>query len=250
MLVYANHLSLQGTGAEEAIFKAIGGWLKEQLGSGLHPDQLRQEGEFEGHRGDVRSWLRIYATNQEEPELYAWVLKKPDSAVRGRQWITELGLKSYRGAFELSCIVKADEHSTLVASPVMASQPRVIRYVVNNVQQADNVDFAASVSGVTVKHVGEDRDSYRGLLAEIERRDRDCPIVLVSPTRDGEYLVNVTELQQKLIGLGQVVQVSREFNSYEMSDVLGESRSAWSGAVNILNTPLQTGLAPIFDTTS
>jgi hypothetical protein len=43
-----------------------------------------------------------------------------------------------------------------------------------NVQQADDAEFAGSVSGVAVKAVGEDRHSYRGLLAEIERLDRDC----------------------------------------------------------------------------
>lgn len=241
MLVYANHLSFRGAGAEEAIFKAIGGWLKEQLGFGLHPDQLKQDGEFNGYRGEARSWLRVYATRDEEPELYAWVLKNADENVRGRQWITELGLKSHKGSLELSCIVKTDEHSTLVASPVMASRPRVIGYVVNNVQQAADADFAVAVCGVAVKVVGDDRDSYRALLAEIERRDRDCPIVLVSPTRDGEYLLNVTDLQQKLVGLGQVVQVSRDFNSYEMAEVIGQQRSAWNGAVNILYTPAQSG---------
>jgi hypothetical protein len=56
-------------------------WLKEQLGSGLHPNQLRQDGEFNGHRGDARSWLRIYATHEEEPKLYAWVLKTLDEVV-------------------------------------------------------------------------------------------------------------------------------------------------------------------------
>lgn len=241
MLVYANHLSFQGAGAEEAIFKAVGGWLKEQLGFGLHPDQLRREGDFNGYRGDMRSWLQVHATNEEEPVLYAWVLKNPDDTVRGRQWITELGLKSYKETLELSCVVKTEEHSTLVAAPVMASRPRVIGYVVNNIQQAVDAEFAASVSGVSVKAVGADRDSYHGLVAEIEGRDRDCPIVLVSPTWDGEYLFNVMDLQQKLVGLGQVVQVSRDFNSYEMAEVIGQSRSAWSGAVNILYTPMQTG---------
>ena len=242
MLVYANHLCFLGAGAEDAIFKAIGGWLKEQIGFGLHPDQLRQEGEFDGQRGDLRSWLRIYATTEEEPELYAWVLKSGDEDVRGRQWITEVGVKHFRGQWELSCVVKTEEHSTLVASPVTASQPRVIRYAMANIRQAENVELAPSVSGVTVRSVGQDRDTYRGLLAEIERKDRDSAIVLVSPTRHGEYLINATELQQRLLGLAQVVQVSREFNSYEMSEVLGQSRSAWGGSVNILDVPTQTGL--------
>src|SRR5579863_11968 len=154
MLVYANHMSFQGGDAEEAIFRAIGGWLREQLGFGLHPDQLKKEGEYNGYRGDMRSWLRIYATSEEKPELYAWVLKNPDETVRGRQWITELGLKSYRGTLELSCIVKTEEQSTLVASHVVASQPRVIRYIVSNVEQANDARFNASVSGVSVKSVG------------------------------------------------------------------------------------------------
>lgn len=241
MLVYANHLSLRGADAEEAIFKAIGGWLKEQLGFGLHPDQLRVEGEFSGHRGDTRSWLRVHATDEDEPALYAWVLKNADEVVRGRQWITELGVKIYQGTLELSCVVKTEEHSTLVSTPVMASKPRVIGYVVHNVEEAENAEFLAPVSGVVVKHVGQDRNSYLGLLAEIEQRDRDYPIVVVSPTRDGEYLFDVTDLQKKLVGLGQVVQVSPDFNSYEMAEVIGQTRSAWAGAANIVYAPLQTG---------
>ena len=93
MLVYANHFSFQGADAEEAIYKAVGGWLKEQLGFGLHPGQMRQEGKFNGYQGEKRSWLRVYATDEDELTLYAWVLKHPDDNVRGRQWVTELGFK-------------------------------------------------------------------------------------------------------------------------------------------------------------
>lgn len=241
MLVYANHLSFHGTDAEEAIFRAIGAWLKEQIGRGLHPEQLRKEGEFEGTRGTARSSLRIYAAGEEEPRLYSWVLRLADTAVRGRQWIVEAGVKIYRGVLNLSCVVKTDEYSTLVASPVTASQPRLIRYVANNVRNAKDADFAAAVPGVGVKTVGETRDSYRSLLVEIERPDREGPLVLVSPTKEGGYLLSADALQEQLIGLAQVVQVCQSFNSYEMADVLGQPRSAWGGAVNILYTPTPIG---------
>ncbi len=241
MLVYANNLSFEGVGAEEAIFKAIGAWLKEQLGFGLHPDQLKKDDEFNGTRGDVQSWLRIRTTTEEDPMLYSWILKFPDNTVYGRQWIVEVGLKKSDDMLDFSCIVKTDEHSTLVNTPVTASQPRLVRYVVGNVRQAENADFAGSVTGLIVKSVGQDIDSYRGLLVELERFDRDGPIVLVSPTREGEYLLNVTDLQEKLIGLAQVVQVSRDFNKYEMTEVLGQPRSAWDGAINILYLPTKTG---------
>jgi hypothetical protein len=242
MLVYANHFSFQGEDAEEAIFKAIGGWLKEQLGFGLHPDQMRHEGEFNGYRGEMRSWLRVYATDEEEPALYAWVLNNPDETVRGRQWITEIGLKRAGDNIDLSCVVKTDEHSTLAArSPVIASRPRVIGYIAHNIQQAEKASFSPSAGAVEVKSVGEDIDSYRALSAEIERRDRNCALVILSPTRDGGYLLNAADLQQKLIGLGQIVEVSPEFNSYDMADAIGQQRSAWSGAVNVLYTPQPAG---------
>ena len=33
--------------------KAVGGWLKEQLGFGLRPDQLKQDGEYNGQRRGI-----------------------------------------------------------------------------------------------------------------------------------------------------------------------------------------------------
>ena len=225
MLVYANHLRVQGADAEGAVFKAVGGWLKEQLGFGLHPDQLKQDGEYNGYRGDRRSRLRIHGCYDGEPALCAWVLKHADEDVHGRQWIVEVGIKRLTGTLEVSCVVKTDERSTLVSSPVSASQPRVIQYVANNVLS-----------------IGQDRDSYRAFLAEIERRGRDGAIVLVSATREGEYLVNPTTLQRTLVGLAHVVQVLPGSNSYEMAEILGKPRSAWSGAVNVLAIPSPSGV--------
>lgn len=244
MLVYANYLSVYGPDAGEAVFKAVGGWLKEQLGFGLHPDQLRKDGEFNGNRGDAHSWLRVLATAEEEPKLYSWVLKFGDEKVAGRQWIVEAGVKSHETGYDLSCVVKTDESSTLVTSPVTASQPRLIRYLVHNVQRAKDAAFASSVPGIEIKTVGEDVDSYHALLAEIERKSREDPLVLVSPTKDGEYLLDPEQLQERLFGLAQVVKVVVGFNSYEMADVLGKQRSAWGGAINILYWPMANGRVP------
>lgn len=241
MLVYANHLSFQGADAEEAIFKAIGGWLKEQMGYGLHPNQLKEDGEFTGNRGGAQVWLRIYSTSEESPELYAWVLKVSDDRVRGRQWITEVGVKTFKDTLELSCVLKTDEQSTLVDEPVTASRPRLIRYVHTNIQQARDAIFASSVPGVSVKTIGQTLDSYRGLLTEIERQGRNHPIVLVSPTRDGEFLLNTRHLQEDLFGLAQVVEITPDYNSYDMEEILGRHWSAWGGAVNVLHIPARTG---------
>ena len=227
MLVYANHLRIQGADAEPAVFKAIGGWLKEQLGFGLHPDQLKQDGEYNGRRGENRSWLRIHGCYDGVPSLCAWVLKHADETVQGRQWIVEVGFKKFAGVLEVSCVVKTDESSALVLSPVRASQPRVIRYIAKNVLSANDADFTDAVPGEILRTVGQDRDSYLAFLADIEQRDRDGSIVLVSATHEGEYLVSPSELQRTLVGLAQVVQVLPESNSYEMVEIIGQPRAAW-----------------------
>ena len=169
------------------------------------------------------------------------MLKHGDEDVHGRQWIVEVGVKKLAGTLEVSCVLKTDEHSTLVSEPVSASQPRVIRYIISNVVSSKNADFADTVPGEILKPVGDDRDSYEAFLAEIERPDRNGAIVLVSATHDGEYLVNSAALQRTLIGLAQVVPVLPKSNSYEMAEILGKPRSAWGGAVNVLSIPSATG---------
>ena len=242
MLVYANHLRVQGADAELAVFRAIGGWLKEQLGFGFHPDQLKQDGEYNGRRGENRSRLRIHECYDGDPALCAWVLKHADESVHGRQWIVEVGFKKFAGTMEVSCVVKTDERSALVSSPVSASQPRVIRYIANNVLDAKDADFTDAEPGEILRTVGHDLDSYPAFLAEVERPDRDGAIVLVSATHQGEYLINPPELQRTLIGLAQVVQVLPESNSYEMREILSQLRSAWGGALNVLPIPSSSGI--------
>ena len=241
MLVYANHLAMHGRAAKELTFQAVGGWLKEQLGYGLTPTKLRRRGEFNGNRGDAQSWLRIYGTSEEIPELYAWTLKVTDPKVSGRQWISELGVCVSDDIVEMSCVIRTDEVSTLVVQPASASQPRVIRYLMDNVKESGKAHFAPSVPGIKLKTVGKDKNTYRALAADVEHESRNYSIVLISPDTDGRYLVDPGGLQKKVFGLAQVVRVSPEYNSYDMEDILGQRWSAWDGAVNVIQTRARTG---------
>ena len=194
MLVYANHLRVQGTDAERAVSKAIGGWLKEQLGFGLRPDQLKQDGEHNGHRGEHRSQLRIHACYDGEPALCAWVLKHADEDVRGRQWIVEVGVKKFAAEpLEVSCVVKTDERSTLVSNPVSASQPRVIQYIVKNVLSAKNADFADAVPGeIETSPVGVVVFEARtGALVSLNREAARIVQDLCGPGQSAEQLLGV-----------------------------------------------------------
>lgn len=241
MLVYANHLVASGTSAKEQVLRAVGGWLKEQLGYGLHPDQVTSKGEHKGDKSSGSSWVKILPATDGKQELFSWVLKNSDTSVRGRQWVTEIGLKIVESSAEISCVVSTEESSTLVLEPVQASRPRLIRYIASNIEKSLDASLDSSVPGLSVKRVGSNRESFRGLTFDIESSERDYPIVLVSPDRDGNYLVKPEHLQQDLVGLAQVVKVDVDFDSYLMEEVLGRRWSAWDGAINILHMPTPSG---------
>lgn len=243
MLVYADTLSLLGTERREVALRAIGRWLKEQLGYGLRPDRMLEDGEYEGNRprDNVRTHLRIVGTDLELPRLYSWVVKGADAGVRGRQWITEIGIDDGERELRLSIALRTEELSTLVDEPVSASRPRLVRFLAENVYHSPHAHFSPAVAGVNVKHVGPDQDSYRALRADIERPSRAYAIVLASPDWDGLYLMEPEALQRDLLGLAQVVSIDPAFNSYEMAEVLDTRWSAWMGAVNLLHAPIRSG---------
>lgn len=244
MLVYANFLRFHGPDAPAAVFKAVGAWLKHQLGYGLHPKDLTKNGQHEGQRGAAKSsksWLQILTATGDQPELFCWILKHTDDSVSGRQWVTELGAKIYAHTVDFSCVLRTDDQSTLINDPVRASRPRVIAYAIHNVTVAANARVDPSTPGLHLRTVGPEADSYRALLAEIERHDRTYPIVLISPTLDGRYLLPIDRLQEHLIGLAQVVKIDTNFNSYEMEAHLGKQWSAWSGAINVFYIPHPNG---------
>ncbi|WP_156473831.1 hypothetical protein [Acetobacter malorum] len=157
MLVYENYLTFQGNDAESIAFKAVGVWLKEQLGFGLHPQQLKQSGKFNGSRTnhkthkEVNSWLKIYAATDGVLQIFSWILKNEDENTFGRQWVTELGLKCNGSYIEFSCVVRTEENSTLVTTAVAASQPRVIRYLTRNVENSSKTSFTPQVEGIEEK---------------------------------------------------------------------------------------------------
>ena len=240
MLVYANHMIFSGEDAERVVSRAVGKWLKEQLGFGLHPDHLKQTKKYRGKEDARGTRLEIYATAEQSPDLYSWVLTKPDGDVRGRIWNVELGLKISGDIIEFSCVVETNEHSALVSTSVMPSKPRVVSYVIKNIRDSKNAHFDENFIGASVKEIGEDDHFYHDFLFEAERMERHYPLVLVSPSRVGKYLINSLHLQDELVGLAQVVRIVPEFDSGKMEEILGYQWSARDGAVNVIHIPKPT----------
>lgn len=241
MLVYSNSFRVVGEKAEEVTNRAIHGWLKGKLKKPFSLSECLQAGEWSAGRGRDAVWLKSYVSDSGTPVLYAWRLKHADEKIPGRQWVVELGYKKSDDGIDFSCTVQTDEQSALVDTNVEPSKPRVVQYLLKNIDSEPLASLDTNTPGRKLKKVGFDRSEYQALLSAIEDERRDYPLVLVSPARDGEYLVNRQHLQEALVGLAQVVEVVSDFQSYEMEAVLGRKFSAWDGAVNIIHTPRKDG---------
>lgn len=241
MQVYANSFRVEGVDAFNTVMRAIHGWLREKMELQFSMHEITHDNELSNPSSKLRPWLKSYVSVDEEPKLFAWRFKHLDNDVSGRQWIIELGLKAEKNFVDFSCSVQTEEQSTLVREPVNAKRPNVIAYVLSNISKASDVRVATDVPGLRIKHVGKQQEDYRALRLEIEREGRDYPLVLVSPTRTGNYLINSERLQEALFGLAQVIEVHTDFDSYDMTEELGKHWSAWDGAINILQTRRQNG---------
>jgi len=230
MLVYANCLELEGDGYH-AVVSSLSGWLKRKTNRTISISELSGNNKIsiDGF------WVTTVSASAESPRLYAITIKHPDSEVRGRQWVLEVGINVSSDKTKVSIVLRTDEISSLVSSEISATRPVLVRYI------SENGKLAAGTIGVSTSSVGESFDTYRALLYDIERGDRQYPIVLVSPDTKSQYPIDVNRLQELLLGLAQVVKVEEDFNSYEMEEVLGRRFSAWDGAINILHIPFRNG---------
>jgi hypothetical protein len=86
--------------------------------------------------------------------------------------------------------------------------------------------------GLRVKRL--DKESAIAFLADVERKDREYPIVVISPRRDGTYLVQPERVQSLLVGIADVVQVATGVDTFELEKTLGRRYGAWGGALNVL----------------
>lgn len=214
MLVYANHLTILGKGADGAFSDALERWLPQQLGALPAPKSLRRGGDHHGtrERGGMKSHLRIYAEATAQPQQFSWQLRHPDGTVPDRQWVTEIGLELREDVAQVSCAVGTDDLSISVgAKAVFASCPRFVRYLAQNVSRASDANFDAAVPGERLQEA-QSRDDFEGLRHEIQRNGRDFPIVLISPLGEGADLVDAVGLQENLVGLAQVVRLRHGFN--------------------------------------
>jgi len=206
------------------VFRTVAGWLKEQTNHHFTIEELMsgQEFVFGGKK------VRTYKADARDPSVYGILFSNPDSSIRGRQWITEIGVRSESNSVFCTVLLETSDISTRVTEIPATTKPKLIRYL------NDNCQLAPETVGTTVINLKEDDQTLRAFLSELERPERRYPVVLVSHQFDGECIVSPRTLQGHLLGLAQVVVSDESMDSWVMERALGKRYSAWGGAINII----------------
>lgn len=231
MLIYVNQFNLIGNDSSREAFNIIAGWLKIVTKKHFSIEDLVNGREFSINRSKVRT----YSAVEFDPKMYSILLSHPDSIVKGRQWITEIGIKIEDETTTVSILLETSDISTLVKEIPSTTRPKLVSFLLKS-ELLENTTI-----GLQPRTLRNDELDFKALSYEIERKTRTYPIVLVSNCKlDKKALVNPFKLQEQLLGLAQVVYTENEVNSWELENVLTRQYSAWDGSINIIY-PLANG---------
>ena len=228
MLIYVNQFEILGRDNFTIALRTIAGWLKNVTKIHFTSDMLLSGEEFSNDKTKVK--VRTFSACELAPAMYSILLSHPDRTVRGRQWITEIGIKYEGDITTVSVLLETSDISTLVKDIPSTTRPKLVSFLFRNA----NLNPSTTV-GLHTQKIKNNFDDFRALSIEIERSKRNYPLVFVSNCKkDNQPLVDPNRLQEQLVGLAQVVCSEEEINSWELEEVLTRQYSAWDGAINII----------------
>ena len=224
MLIYVNQFELDGDYSNEEAFNLISKWLSKVLRNKVTIEFLKSGNEKSYSNG---AKIRTYVANDLEPYMFSILFSHPDNTVIGRQWVTEIGVKSEANKTIISVLLETSDISTRVKELPKTTKPNLVAFIHNSSL------LARDTIGLRVKPISNDRDELRALDYEISRPERDFPLVLISADANGKYLLNSKKLQEQLIGLAQVIQINN-VNSWVLEENIGKVNCVWGGAIRII----------------
>lgn len=229
MLIYANRFLFIPQEGPEEIIRLVAKWVGQ--GAGCYVDPVRlAEG---NHRRTLRdgSMLSSRTTVFNSDQVsYPYLFSAQWSGRRnkGRKWVTEVGLRQedQKAAVECSLLLKTDEISARVTSPIQVTRPKLVEQLINACNPM------GQTPGLILKRLTEENAS--AFLSEVEREGRSHPLVLISPGRDGAYPVDPERLRSILVGLADLIDVPASQDTFAIQDMVGRRYMAFGGAINIV----------------
>ncbi|WP_293885457.1 hypothetical protein [Thiolapillus sp.] len=238
MLVYCSSLALDPVGGAQDVIRQIAVWVGKRCRSFIDPERLGHGIRDFNIAGKYHIQSRVSVDDDNSPVypfLFCAQLSHADEQVSGRRWVMEVGLQQDTPDSEIICtfLLKTDEVSARVTTPIQVTRPRLVQDIVEHCNPSNYTP------GLRVKRL--DEKSAAAFLIEVEREERSYPIVIISPLRDGKYLVAPERIRSLLIGIADVVAIQQGANTYKIEDILGRRYAAWRGAINIVFKPRRGG---------
>lgn len=128
MLIYVNQFQLVGKNSSQAAFRTIAGWLKNVTKRHFTVPELKSGDEFSVDRMKVRT----YAAVDLQPFMYSVLFSHPDWEIKGRQWITEIGIREENNKTTVSILLETSDISTLVTEIPSTTKPRLVNFLQKN----------------------------------------------------------------------------------------------------------------------
>ncbi|MBX8475420.1 hypothetical protein K5D38_11570 [Pseudomonas cichorii] len=229
MLVYANRFEFEPEEGVEQIIKVIAVWAGRKAMGYVDPEKLiRGVNSFTIKDFSISSWSTVGADGRAAfPFLFSFRLVHQDESIKGRRWITEVGVRQSEdgGVVDCSVLLKTDEVSAKVVAPIKVTRPKLV---------ADLVERCRPVNGTpglflkTLTEEGAD-----AFLQEIERVSRKSPIVLIS-SKDGSFFTEPETLRRQVLGLAHVVVIPPHVDTFKLEEIVGRRFIAFAGAARVI----------------
>lgn len=167
----------------------------------------------------------FYCTVQSE--LLACRLSHADEAVSGRRWVTEITLGIEKSSSSISVVVKIDDVSAKINTPVQVRPPRIIRDIVSE------FGFGSVIPGEKVIDLTEANieDIYKYIILD---HKREAVSIILSAKGDGSYAVDVNMVRNNLIGLADLYIIPADQDTRYMANICEKIRIPYNGAVTVV----------------
>lgn len=223
MIVYAARFEVTDQDPRSEVGNAIEQWLKTSKQIADPPSVLDTDGKLELGRNE---YIEAATTDDSVVSGLGFRYSHPDRNVRGREWLTEIGVESNPNGAQCTVLLHTRETSTRVFSRTHTTRPLVVQKIL-----APLTLKSGTPGGVARPLTANDCEAF---MWSVNDAGREHPIVQVSPTDNGGYLVDPNHLADLLTGIADLVVIPPGENTFAISDALGSRFSAYHGAVNIL----------------
>lgn len=228
MIVYCTHLPLAAPTKVEDIVGAVATWLSRKTKTTIDPAELLQT---KKRNFQIEEFVESIIHHQGQATMLAIRYEHRDQKIKGRNWLTEVGINSLDANISCSILLQTRELSTWAYVPVQTTRPGVV----HNILTSCSLKIVAC-SGRVSPLTENDAEAFD---YGVKDHSRTFPIVQVSCREDGTYPIHPKDVANLLAGIADVVSIPPTANSFAIKAILGPDLCPYHGAINVLWPPVR-----------